>query len=59
MSDPREIENGMVVDDEQIYEKGIDFWMRGHHRKVDPDYRGEEGLHYPDDKPAYEKNMAE
>lgn len=59
MIDPHDIPSRMESGDMDEYERGVNYWMRGHHRKVDPDYRGEEGLHYPDDKPAYEKNMAE
>lgn len=49
----------MESDDTNEYEQGSAYWIRKHHRKVDPDAEREIGLAYEDDKPAYDKRMAE
>ena len=59
MHDPRDVENHMVIDAEDEYEYGVGYWMRGRHRKVDPDLQHDLGLPHDDDKPAYDKEQAE
>jgi len=53
-----DLENSMVVGADDEYEQGVGYWLRGKHKKVDPDMRDRIDLPHDDDKPAYDKTMA-
>lgn len=59
MQGPHDIPSRMESDDTNEYEQGSAYWIRKHHRKVDPDYNGSEGLVYDDSEPAHAKKMWE